>query len=309
MGSAKRKLKTRETDAFDLGWDHGIYGVAPNPQLPAPVREGYLAARDSRNRHGADRFVIKWLQIRSNAMLRGIPFDAAMTPDTIRSLDLECCPVSGVPLTHGERGDADWSVDRVLNKHGYRPGNLLVVSTRVNLAKGSLSPTKIRSLASRGEAHRGLEPSEWQTLSAIVHQFELAEKNDPPAGYPRLAGESIAKGLRLSPIAFWQYAVTLALASGDDDFVAAVLSNLPRTKPVRRAMVKLARELKTRFRKTPEPLCAWSSRRVQKRLDSLIEMLPESWNEEQARRSEQYFSSNLGLVYERQRLRRMEAMV
>lgn len=309
MHGAKQKLKTRETDAFDLGWDHGIYGIAPNPQLPPPVREGYLAARESRDRHGANRFVIKWLQIRSNAMLRGITFDAAMTPETIRSLDTEFCPVSGVRLTHGERGDADWSVDRVLNAFGYRPGNLLVVSTRVNLAKGSLGPKKIRALARSGEAHGGLESSEWQALSGIVDQFERAEKDDPPAGYPRLEGELIARGLRLSPIAFWQYAITLALARDDDEFIAAVLSNLPRTKPVRRAMVKLARELKTRFRKTPQPLTAWGSRRVQKRLASLIEILPESWNEEQARRSEQFFSSNLGLVYERQRLRRMETMV
>jgi hypothetical protein len=301
MSGDKRRLKTRETDAFDLGWDHGIYGVAPNPQLPLPVREGYLAARESRDRHGADRFVIKWLQIRSNAMLRGIRFAEAITPDTLKSLDSACCPVSGVRLTHGERSESDWSVDRVLNDFGYRPGNLLVVSTRVNLAKSSFSPAGIRKLASRGQAHAGLEASEWKALSGIVDLFELAEEDDPPAGLPRLTGKPIVNGLRLSPIAFWQYAITLALHSGDKEFVAAVLANLPRTKPVRRAMVRLGKELKAKFRKTSQPLSAWGSLRVQKRLTSLIQILPDSWNEAQARCSEQYFSSTL--LHDRERLR------
>lgn len=303
MGGDKRKLKTRETDAFDLGWDHGIYGIAPEPRLPTPVREGYLTARESRDRHDADRFIIKWLQIRSNAMLRGIRFAAAITPDTLKSLDSEICPVSGVRLTHGARVDTDWSIDRVLNDYGYRPGNLLVISSRVNKAKGDLAPARIRNLANRGQAHAGLEASEWKALSEIVDLFDVAERDDPPAGLPRLTGEAVVKGLRLSPIAFWQYAITMALSSDDKQFIAAVLSNLPRTKAVRRAMIRLGKELKSRFRKTPEPLSAWRSLRVQKRLTSLIQILPDSWNEAQARRSEAYFSSNLGLVYDRQRLR------
>lgn len=308
MSGDKRRLQPRQNDAFDLGWDYGIYGISPNPQLPFDAGQGYRAARQSRDRHPSDRFVVKWLQIRSNAMLRGISFAAAITPETIKSLDADICPVSGVTLTHGELSDNDWSIDRVLNDYGYRPGNLLVVSARVNKAKGCSSPVKIRNLASRGQAHAGLGASEWKTLSGIVDLFELAEKGDPPAGLPRLTGGSVVKGVRLSPIAFWQYAITLALYSDDKEFVAAVLSNLPRTKKVRRAMLRLGRELKARFRKTSEPLSAWGSLRVQKRLASLIQLLPDSWNEAQTRCSEQYFSSNLGLVYDRQRLRRIEAM-
>jgi len=309
MSGDKRRLKIRETDAFDLGWDHGIYGIAPDPRLPSPVRQGYLAARQERDPQTADRFAGKWLQIRTNAMLRGILFDASITPETLKSLDVKRCPVSGVVLTHGERADSDWSVDRVLNDRGYRPGNLLVLSSRVNAAKGSRRPGHIRKLANSGDAHAGLAASEWKKLSEIVDMFEVAEKGDPPAGLPLLTGAAIVSGLRLSPVAFWQFALTLALRDDDRDLIADVVATLPRTKNVRRAILLLSRELQLRFRKSPEPFSAWRSKRVQKRLMSLLEALPHSWSEAQARCSEQYFSSHLGLAADRQRLRSVRATV
>jgi|GEM_PF-5336801 len=77
--SDTRKLAIRQTDAFDLGWDHGIYRVSPDPDLPPAVREGYLAALDARGPKHPDRYVRKWLQVRAHAMLRGIHVDATIT--------------------------------------------------------------------------------------------------------------------------------------------------------------------------------------------------------------------------------------
>src|SRR5690606_12842696 len=205
-----RRLSIRETDAFDLGWDHGIYRVAPDPDLPAAVREGYLAASGSREPKQADRFVRKWLQMRAQAMLRGIQVDATITPATLESLDSTTCPISGVSLTHGECADTDWSVDRVLNRYGYRPGNLLIVSSRVNRAKGALGLTQLRRIASNPEHHPELEPREWHRLAEVVEMFEIAEADDPPKGLPRPTGQLPVNGLRLSSVAVWQPCVTLA---------------------------------------------------------------------------------------------------
>lgn len=298
-----RGLSIRETDAFDLGWDHGIYRVAPDTDLPAAVREGYLAALESREPKHPDRFVRKWLQVRAHAMLRGIQVDATITPATLKSLDATTCPVSGVLLTHGECADTDWSVDRVLNRYGYRPGNLLIVSSRVNRAKGALGLARIRKIANNPEPYPELEAWEWRRLAEIVEMFELAEKGDPPNGLPRLTGSVPVNGLRFSSVAFWQYCLTLAVCHKDQRFLDFAVSHLPGVKPVRRAAVALLKELTRRVKGRAEPFSAWGSVRLQRRLDALLELLPMSWHRRQAASSDQFFSSHLGLAEARQRLR------
>lgn len=298
-----RRLSIRETDAFDLGWDHGIYRVAPDPDLPAAVREGYLAASGSREPKQADRFVRKWLQMRAQAMLRGIQVDATITPATLESLDSTTCPISGVSLTHGECADTDWSVDRVLNRYGYRPGNLLIVSSRVNRAKGALGLTQLRRIASNPEHHPELEPREWHRLAEVVEMFEIAEADDPPKGLPRLTGQLPVNGLRLSSVAFWQQCVTLAVSHDDTHLLGLAVSQFPRGKPVRRATAALLKELTRRVSARAEPFGAWSSIRLQKRLDALLELLPASWYRRHAALSERFYSAHLGLAEARRRLR------
>ena len=303
LDSNTRKLAIRQTDAFDLGWDHGIYRVAPDPALPAPVREGYLAALESRDPKEPDRFVRKWLQVRAHAMLRGIHVDATITPATLESLDSTTCPISGVPLTHGECADTDWSVDRVLNRYGYQPGNLLIVSARVNRAKGALELAGLRKIAESPERHPGLEPGEWRRLAEIVEMFEVAEAGNPQKGFPRLTGQVPVNGLRLSPVALWQCWLTLAVHCDDMSLLDLAVSHFPGTKTVRRATIALVKELSRRVNSRTEPFGAWTSKRLQKRLDTVLDLLPASWHRRQAALSEQFFSSHLALAEARQRLR------
>lgn len=66
--------------------------------------------------------------------------DACSVPFTIRVEDIvipEICPVLGVPLVHGIRGNNQHapSLDRIIPEKGYVPGNVAVISFRANTLK------------------------------------------------------------------------------------------------------------------------------------------------------------------------------
>lgn len=153
-----------------LGHDLARYGRAPCPQgWPASVKEGHAQALARRApRLAADRFVRKWLQLRMGAYARGRVMDPAVTPDLLRAIDVECCPVTRVHLTHGERAPTDWSVDRLNNDGAYAPNNLAVMSTAANAAKGARSYGQVFALSERDAASGGLEPVQWLRMAALM---------------------------------------------------------------------------------------------------------------------------------------------
>ena len=115
-----------------------------------------------------DRFVRKWLQLRLNAQRRGRIVTPDVTPDLLRRIDVAVCPVSRIPLTHGELAASDWSVDRLNNDGAYAANNLAVMSTGVNRAKGDRSFEEVRALAEADGASGGLLPVEWSRLAALM---------------------------------------------------------------------------------------------------------------------------------------------
>lgn len=159
---------------FEIGWDYAAYQV----RLPAECTENevHLGYDEGRRRfpgrrpacEKADRYVRKWLQIRLNAWRRSRIFDAAITPDYLRTIDVSHCPVTREPLTHGTGKDTDWSIDRIQNNSGYAPGNLVVLSVRANNAKGDLSTDEIFRAASMGMPFGNLEPVQWIRVAALV---------------------------------------------------------------------------------------------------------------------------------------------
>lgn len=154
-----------------IGWDWAAYGLALPERFGGAALDGYLAGchhfRRS-NRHDHDRFVRKHLQLRTNAWARNRIFDPGVTPDYLRWIDASHCPVTRERLTHGELQPTDWSIDRVVNDAGYAPGNLCVLSTRANLAKGGKSATDILRKVAAGEADGDLDHLQWARLAAIV---------------------------------------------------------------------------------------------------------------------------------------------
>lgn len=95
------------------------------------MRHGYQHGLTMPARH-ANVEKRKLLQVRRNAFNRAIPVSSRMTEEYLRSITVTVCPVSGVELTRGTLTEADWSLDRLDNGLGYVPGNVCVVSRRVN---------------------------------------------------------------------------------------------------------------------------------------------------------------------------------
>lgn len=137
---------------------------------PDAVREGFDAATHARLPRGTpDRFERKWLQLRLGAWRRGrIVEDNEVTPALLRTLDVTHCPVTRVALTHGERADTDWSIDRLNNDAAYAASNLAVMSVQANRAKGARGFDEVLALARRAQATDGLAPLQWLRLAALM---------------------------------------------------------------------------------------------------------------------------------------------
>jgi hypothetical protein len=174
---------------FELGWDFAHHGLTPPTEHLHPlssVRQGWEAGRECFGQRTlkAERFARKWLQLRANAWARGRAFDTLqVTPAFLRRIDVALCPVTRERLTHATGAASDASVDRLHNGAAYAAGNLAVMSTGANRAKGTLGFAALHSLAHRlaieakeGSApasmHQGLSAAAWArlaTLASFVH--------------------------------------------------------------------------------------------------------------------------------------------
>ncbi len=128
--------------AFEIGWDFAHYALTPPSEhmLPgSPLRQGWDAARASFGTRtlAPTRHTRKWLQLRLNASRRGRAFESLqVTPNYLRQIDVDRCPITREVLTQATGTPSDASIDRVRNDAGYAAGNLVVMSTRANAAKG-----------------------------------------------------------------------------------------------------------------------------------------------------------------------------
>lgn len=135
--------------AFQLGEGMGNFRLSALEQWPSTEMERGYQHGLSRPAKPTDGYVRKLMTLRRNAFARGIPVSSALTKEYLRRIAVTVCPVSGVDLTQGTMADTDWSVDRLDNSIGYVPGNICIVSSRVNQLKGSCD---FRSLADEAQA-------------------------------------------------------------------------------------------------------------------------------------------------------------
>ena len=123
--------------AFSMGEEIGKFRqYAPEEREGEDVRRGYDHGLAMPAKH-ANVEKRKLLQVRRNAYSRSIAVSSLMTEEYLRSITVTVCPVSGVELTQGTLTEADWSIDRLDNGLGYVPGNVCVVSRRVNELKSA----------------------------------------------------------------------------------------------------------------------------------------------------------------------------
>lgn len=85
-----------------------------------------------------------WERARRRAQQSGVRF--TITPRDIAVPSV--CPALGIPIRIGkQRSSSSPSLDRVIPKRGYVPGNVRVISDRANRLKSDLSPKELRARA------------------------------------------------------------------------------------------------------------------------------------------------------------------
>ncbi|WP_175772437.1 hypothetical protein [Paraburkholderia phenazinium] len=103
-----------------------------------------------------------------------------VTPSYIEFIDHQNCPITLIELTHGTGADTDWSVDRVNNDGAYAEGNLVVMSTRANKAKGDKSLLDVIDLTAEALTLPGLTVRETLRLRSVMEgPYRVADYGDP----------------------------------------------------------------------------------------------------------------------------------
>jgi hypothetical protein len=159
---------------FDIGWDHAHHGLVPPPaQLYEgnPLWQGWQAGKACFGTRtlGASRLVRQWLQLRLHAWQRGRVFELAqVTPHYLGQLDVLQCPITRRALQPGEA-----SLDRVCDAAGYAAGNLALMSTQANRAKGACGWQEAQARAQQARRAAdgtvlGLDADAWARLSVLI---------------------------------------------------------------------------------------------------------------------------------------------
>ena len=187
-----------ERELFDLGWDAFSIRFGPFENWPRFAKMGFNAAKQKRvSKKKADKYKRKWLQISLSALSRDIPISDKLTPNYLRTIDTGVCPVTYNKLTYGTNELTDWSVDRVVNSIGYVPGNVIILSTKANLAKSNLNEAEIREIVESRQSRDGLSPEEWERMAHLLIPFFTAVESDTMQTI--LAGGRPVPGMPLGP--------------------------------------------------------------------------------------------------------------
>ena len=154
---------------FQIGGDYARYGRKLPEGAAKSIVAGYKAGSQEKGKWKTNRYIRKWLQLRLNAYSRGKLFSDEITPDFLKSIETDYCPITGIRLTHATSTESDWSIDRVSNDFDYIPTNLIVMSLRANKAKGDKSADRIIQISkSLSGPLEGLNVDEWKRMAELV---------------------------------------------------------------------------------------------------------------------------------------------
>ena len=195
---------------FELGWDHARFRVTPPAaQLSAssPVYQGFRAGQGAFGKRArvGDRHVRQWLALRLGAWLRGHAFEPVqVTPNHLAQIDVDHCPITREPLTHGAGLPSDAVVARVRDDAAFAAGNLAVLSTRASQARAACG-----AAAARLVAPEGLDAAQSARLAALT-SYVTALPHEQALALPLLVLPPNRLRL-LNPIQALQVLVTLQL--------------------------------------------------------------------------------------------------
>ena len=103
---------------------------------------------EARKQYYKDNPEYGWIDsTKTRAKKLKVPFN--LTPQYIRSIMTDICPVLGIPLERGVGTSTDNSptIDRIIPELGYVEGNVMIISKLANQIKSSATPTQIQQAA------------------------------------------------------------------------------------------------------------------------------------------------------------------
>ena len=176
-------LTPHERVGFELGWDcahHRVSLPVPYATEPSPLRDGLLAGQAAFGLRtlAATRHVRKWLQLRLHAWLRSRSVELVqVTPNYLQQIDASHCPITRVALSSATLATTGASIDRVRNDAGYAAGNLAVMSTKANHAKGAHGFRDAIGFVQQIEAEQlpglgGLNAEQWSRVAVLCSFVE-----------------------------------------------------------------------------------------------------------------------------------------
>lgn len=216
---------------IDIGYDFFRYGwqIDSNDELNKlarsllePIEAGYKTAqmKGIRHLHSLDYFDKKMLNIRTRAYRKGIEV-SVVKDDLIREYERvnKKCPVLKQELTLSTGEPSDLSVDRVDNTKGYIPNNIIILSAKVNGAKGSISLAELMVYCSnlsyelfdyeKNPDFKALTPKEWLMLHHNLVPFMTDELIDRTSFEVITEIDPAFKFISLPLMVFLYYSCTL----------------------------------------------------------------------------------------------------
>ncbi len=121
--------------AFEIGWDHAHHRLTPplaHLQAESPVQHGWRAGRVAFGLRSlrATEAVRRWLDLRLQAWMLGSVFEGVqVTPQFLRQIEVERCPITRELLVPAAGSDQQAVVVRLFSGAGFAAGNLAMIST------------------------------------------------------------------------------------------------------------------------------------------------------------------------------------
>jgi hypothetical protein len=264
---------------FELGWDIAALGRSIDSiACNADVRDGYKAGKlhFPRPRRHPDRFEIKWLQLRLGALSRHRIVQPEITPQYLKYIDTDVCPVSLIGLTHSTRTDTDWSVDRINNSGAYADANLMVISARVNRVKNDKTYDEVRRLADNNTSCPALSQIEWRRLACLMYGAHHLEGADDTRDAPGPLFTGIPRRCR-APLYFHfqQALLSIVRETPERNLFVKVLNARHPDALQRQRLILAAERLALLSRDYDFPYDALADERVQSWLNSWFLSFPE----------------------------------
>lgn len=124
----------------ELGYDYATYGLTLPENPPQIFMEGYNAQKhQQKSIQKVDTYTKRLIRLKYSAWSRNRSFDPTLTADYLKSITTTECPIIRKPFTWGDGSPESATVDRAFNDAGYAKGNLIYISRKANIYKGSKS--------------------------------------------------------------------------------------------------------------------------------------------------------------------------